>query len=317
MRAFALLPLVFAAGSAAADTFEATTEHAHRIGRIENVVWALTASCDGGDDTQQRQCRRVRDARAAELAGATLLVDGDKDAFEVGEWSQQRKSLPVVLNACIRCGGVEVDGKTYHVVAGKDGNANARIVDGKLLGARVYDTAKQFPDEASAKAFADAVGNARVQFLVRVPAKPRTTVGGKPVIALDLVGYRVVSACDGPVVVASPASGPTQPDRSQCGAIAPGNPEAPEVAQLTTAVVAEAMQPVVDAANACFEKFGVTGKATLKLTVASDGAVTRYDQQGDFVGTPTGRCIDAAIKKASFPRSKKAKTMLTFPLTLR
>lgn len=315
MRALALLPLVIAA-PAAADTFEATAERAQRIGRIEGLVWALTASCDTGDDTQQRQCRRVRDARAAELAGATLLVEGDKDAFEVGEWSPQRKSVPVVLTACIRCAGVEVDGKTYYVVTGKDGTPSARILDGKLAGARVYDTAKQFPEEAAAKAFAGAVSNARVQFLVRVPAKPRTQVAGKPVIALDLVGYRVVSTCDGSVVVASPASGPTQPDRSQCGAIAPGNPDAPEVDQLTAATVAQAMQPVVDAANACFERLGVAGKAKLKLTVASDGAVISYDQQGDFVGTPTGRCIDAAMKNASFPRSKKAKTMLSFPLTL-
>ena len=317
MRALALLPFLLAAAPAFADdTFEAQAAGAQRLGRVESLVWAFTAPCDAGNDTQQRQCRRVRDARAAELGGATLLVEADKDAFGVGAWSPQKKSMPLSVSGCIRCAGVELEGTTYFVVAGKGGTAGARLHGDKLTTAALHDNAKQFADEAAAKAFAKATSNARVQLIVKVPAKPRTTVAGKPVIALDLVGYRVVSPCDGSVVIASPASGPVAPDTKQCGTIAPGNASAPEVAQLTAPVIREAMKPVVDAANACFAKFGVAGKAKLKVTIAGDGSVTTYDQQGDFVATPTGQCIDAALTKASFPRSKKAKTTLAFPLSL-
>jgi hypothetical protein len=44
--------------------------------------------------------------------------------------------------------------------------------------------------------------------------------------------------------------------------------------------------------------------------------VQKYEQQGDFVNTPTGQCIDAAMGKASFPASKKQKTVISFPITL-
>lgn len=319
MRALALLSILAAAPAFADDTFEAKATGAQRIGRIENLVWAFIAPCDAGDDTQQRQCRRVRDTRAAELAGATLLVDADKDAFDVGAWNAQKKSVPITLSSCIRCAGVEIDGKTHFVVAAKDGQLGAlgaKLKGGKLETAAVHDNARPFPDEAAAKAFAKSVSNSRVQMIVKVPAKPKTTIDGKPVIALDLVGYRVYSPCDGSVVLASPQSGAAEPDKKQCGAIAHGNANAPEVDVLTAPAINDAMKPVVDAANACFAKFGVAGKAKLKLTVIADGSVTTYDQQGDFVSTPTGQCIDAAMTKASFPRSKKPKTSISFPLSL-
>jgi hypothetical protein len=317
MRAlFIILPLVVAAPVRADDTFEAKASGAQRISRIENVVWALTARCDAGDDTQQRQCRRVRDTRAAELAGATLLVDADQDAFDVGAFSAQKKSVPLKLSACIRCAGVELDGKTYFVVAAKDGSIGAKLKGGRLDAVALHDNAKQVSDENAAKAFAKSVANARVQMLVKVPAKPKTTIDGKPVLALDLVGYRVYSPCDGSVVLASPKSSAASPDKKQCGVIAHGNADAPAVDVLTSSVVAAAMQPVVDAAKACFARLGVAGKAKLALTVLADGSVVTFDQQGDFVGTPTGQCVAAAMTKASFPRSKKPKTSISFPLQL-
>ena len=98
------------------DTFEAKAANAQRIRHLENVVWALTAPCDAGDDTQQRQCRTRATRAQAELIGTTLLVDADIDAFDVGAWSAQKKSVPVTLSSCIRCGGVDLDGKTWFIV---------------------------------------------------------------------------------------------------------------------------------------------------------------------------------------------------------
>jgi len=206
MRALAFVAgfVALATPAAADDTFEAKAAGAQRIGRVENLVWALTAPCDTGDDLQQRQCRRVRDSRAAELAGATLLVDADRDALRVGAWNAQKKSVPIKLAACVRCAGVAVGGTTYRVVAGKD--------------AALYDNARPFSDEAAAKAFVQSLGNARVQLLVTVPANPKVVVDGKPAISLALVGYRVYAPCDGSVVIASPASGPVAPDKKSCAA---------------------------------------------------------------------------------------------------
>ncbi len=216
MRALWIVPLLVATSAHADGSFETQAAAAQRIGRVDSLVWALTASCDGGDDTQQRQCRQVRDARAAELAGATLLVDADPDAFAVGAWNPQKQSVPLSLSGCIRCTGVELDGKTYFVAASKQGAPAAHVKGGKLDAGAVYDNALPFPDENAAKEFAKRAGNVRVQMLVKVPAKPKTTVGGKPMIGLELVGYRVYSPCDGRIVVADPSSGPAPADKKQC-----------------------------------------------------------------------------------------------------
>jgi hypothetical protein len=296
MRALAVL--LFLAGVAHADdTFEAKAQGAQRVKRIENVVWTLTATCDKGNDTENRQCRRVRDTRAGELAGATLLVDADADAFDMGAFDAKRKSLTLSLTPCIRCAGVEVEGKTYVVNGGS---------------AKLYDNAKAFSDEAAAKAWAKSIGNARVQMLVKVPAKP---VSGTTV-KLDIVGYRVWAPCDGTIVVANPPSGPAEADKKACRAVAAEPAEGPPVAALTPAVVTEAMKPAVEAAQKCFEKLGVAGKAKLKITVAGDGTIARYEQQGDFANTATGACIDKALEKARFPANGKQKTTINFPIKL-
>lgn len=289
--------LLVAGAVRADDTFEARAQTAERVRRIENVVWTLTATCDKGDDTQNRQCRRVRDTRAAELAGETLLVDGDAGAFDLGAFDAKRKSITMTLAPCIRCAGVEVEGASYVVSGGA----------GKL-----YDNAKAFSDEAAAKAWVKSIGNVRVQMLVKVPPK---AVSGHAV-KLDIVGYRAWAPCDGTIVAASPPSGPGPADKKACRAVAAEPADGPPVAQLTPAVITAAMKPAVDASQRCFETYGVAGKAKLQLTVAGDGTISRYEQQGDFANTPTGACIDKALEKARFPASGKPKTTISFPITL-
>jgi hypothetical protein len=298
MRALTIAILLAAGVAHADDTFEAKAQSAQRVKRIENVVWAFTATCDKGDDTENRQCRRVRDTHAAELANATLLVDGDADAFDMGAFDAKKKSIALTLSPCIRCAGVEVEGKTYTVHGGT---------------AKLYDNAKAFSDEAAAKAWTKSIGDARVQLLVKVPAKP---VEGAKTVKLDVVGYRVYAPCDGSIIIASPPSGPAEADKKACRAVAAEPAPGPAVEQLTAAVVAEAMKPAVDAAQKCFEKYGVAGKAKLKITVAGDGTIARYEQQGDFANTPTGACIDKALEKARFPANGKPKTTISFPITL-
>ena len=316
MRALIIVSLLAATPALANDTFESKAQGAQRINRLENLVWALTAPCDAGDDTQNRQCRKVRDTRAAELAGATLLVEADREAFDIGAWSAQKKSMPLSLSACVRCAGVEIDGKTYYVIANKDGNPPPRFKGGgKVEVGALTDIAKQFSDEKSATAFAKANTNARVQLVVKLPAKVKSSIDSRQVIHLDVLAYRVFSPCDGAVLLSTPKSGPVEADKKQCGPIA-GGKDGAEVDVLTPALINEAMRPVVELANKCFTKHGVGGKAKLKITIAGDGSVAKYEQQGDFVFTPTGNCIDSAMTKASFPRSKKSKTSLTYPINL-
>lgn len=319
MRALVLASMSVAAlaGTAHADaSFESLAQNAQVVRRLDDVIWALTAKCDGGNDVQQRQCRRIRDTRAAELKTATLLVDADREAFTIGAYSPQKKSAPVVLTACIRCGGVEVDGddkkKLWFAAGTREANGAPRFQSGRQVGPTLSDNARTFPDAASAKKYADAFATAKIQFLLRVPAQPVWTDAGKQGIAFEVVGYRVYSPCDGAVVVSNPPSGPGEIDRRACAGI----PASGEVESLTPAMIKESLRPVLDAAKACYGQHKTPGNGKLRMTIAGDGTLAEYALEGDFANTPTGDCIDAAAKQASFPRSKKPRTPVAMPIAL-
>ncbi|HET9991806.1 MAG TPA: hypothetical protein VFQ65_24925 [Kofleriaceae bacterium] len=318
----ALLAAQLASGAAYADdTFEAKAQIAQRLHRVESLVWALTAQCDAGDDVQQRQCRRVRDARAKELATATWIVDADADSFDVGPWNAQKKSVAITLDACVRCAGVEVDGKTWFVTGVAPG-PGPHFEGGRLRPGALLDNGRAFADDKVAEMWTHAVAKVRVELVVKLAAKPRWSESGKNGIALDVLAYRVYTPCDGTIIASSPPSSPVEADKKACAAAGEqptsvAEAEAgPRVEQLTAPLIDEAMKPVVDAAWKCYDQFAVTGKAKLKITVTADGGVLKYEQQGDFSYTPTGACIDKAIAKLKFPRSKKAKTTVLFPITL-
>jgi hypothetical protein len=324
MRALALASgMVIASASLAVadDTFESRSAGAVRVAHIDDLVWALTTPCDKGDDTLQRQCRRLRDTRTAQLMGSTLIVDADRESFTLGAWSPQKKSAALTLSACIKCSGVSVDGNTWFVVGNKEGNPAPRFEGGKLKTGLLHENARTFPDEAAAKRFAAGAATAKVQLIVKVPAKAKWTDAGKQGIALDVLGYRVYSPCDGTVVCANPKAGPGEIDKKACGQMAAGTtsaqPAAPgEEGALTPQQIKAAVKPVVDGAKQCYAKFKVAGKGKLRMAIAADGSLAEYEQQGDFANTPTGACIDASMKNVSFPSSKKERTAVSVPISL-
>ncbi len=300
----------------ASATFDAVAATAVRVRRLEDVVWSLTASCDRGNDVHQRQCRLVRDHRAKVLEGMTLLVDGDSEALELGKWSPQKKSMQVVVTSCIRCAGIELDGRTWYLIGS---GATARFEGGKLRTAVLDDQTRTFVDEGAAVTWSKIVRTAHVQYLLKVlpAAKRRWLVAGKDGLAFEIVGYRVSAPCDGAVIVAKPPSAKALPDKERCsGSVIDGG--APDgVDALTPDMIKATMKPVVDAANACFKKNGITGRAKLELVVAGDGSVAEYKQTGDLVGTPTAQCIDTAMRDVTFPRSKKPRQKIGFPIILK
>ncbi|MEO8841320.1 MAG: hypothetical protein ABI591_31780 [Kofleriaceae bacterium] len=318
--AWVVAALLVAQRAHADDTFEAKAQTAQPLHRVESLVWAMTAACDAGDDVEQRQCRRVREARQRELSNGTWLVVADADAFDVGTWNPTKKSLPITLDACIRCAGVELDGKTWYVTGVTA--TPPRFESGKLRTGMLHDNARAFADDATASMWGRAVAKVKVEMIVKLAAKSRWSEGGKNGLALDVIGYRVFTPCDGTVILSSPPSSPVEPDKKACpvaGEQQPTVAEAeagPQVEQLTASIIDDAMQPVVDAAWKCYGQFAVTGKAKLKLTITAEGGIGKYEQQGDFVNTPTGACIDKAMAKSHFPRTKKTKTTILFPITI-
>ena len=315
----AVLALVWPA-AASAQNFEAAAEKATPVTRLDDVVWAFTGACTAGDDLHQRQCRLVRDKRAKELTGAVLFVEGETAALELTKWSPQKKSLGITVTSCIRCAGIEVEGRKWLVIGS---GAAPRFEGPKLRTHVLHDATQTFKDEASATAWTKSLENARVQYIVKVPDKPKWNVNGRDGLSFEIVGFRVISPCDGTIVASSPLSAGLPPDKKACNGepvVTDLPPEGGKPAQLpdalTGAMIKQAMQPVVDAANACFARNKVSGKAKLVMTIGADGTILEYEQQGELVGTPTATCIDTAVKKITFPKTQKPKTKVGFPIVL-
>jgi len=209
--AIALPVVAVLATGARADSFEARAQDALRISDPADLVWALTATCEAGTDVQQRQCRIVRDRKAAAIEGRTLLLDAEPAAFDLGPWNASRKSVPMTLSACVRCDGIEVDGHTWYVTGPRP-----QMVAGKLRGAMLYDNSRLVPDANQAAAWKASIGKHRTQLIAKLSRKNKFSIAGRDGFALDVIAWRVYSACDGKVVVSSVSSGPGAIDSKAC-----------------------------------------------------------------------------------------------------
>ena len=121
-----------------------------------------------------------------------------------------------------------------------------------------------------------------VQLVVKVP-EAEAGVDGKNVFALDVVGYRVVLAVRRRRRGREPASGLLEADKKQC--IRERRPQIAPSVERSAAMINEAMKPVVEAANECFDEFGVAGRAKLKITVAADGTMRATSSRATSRGT--------------------------------
>lgn len=319
--------VALAATPARADdpkSFEALAKSAEAMSRADlaGLVWSLTASCNDGDELEQRQCKAARDARAAVVRGQTFVVDGDGTAFAMGSFDAGKKSAPITLRGCIAC--AEPIGGLYIVSS----QAAPSFQGATAEAATVHETARAFKDEASSKRWATRLPHLRTQFVVKIAAANdgMWERDGKKGLALDILAFRVFDSCDGGIVCASPPSGKGPTDSKTCGeSVVEGEPkdkpepkdEGPELpAQLDARDIKTAMKPVVEASKACFDTYGVAGSAKMIYSVSGEGTILTYEQTGDFVDTPTGKCIDKAAKAVIFPKSKKKRFGFTYPLTL-
>ncbi len=294
------------------ESFEAKAQGAIKVAHTDDLVWAITAACDKGDDVQQRQCKVTRDKKAKQLTGAALIVEGDGDALQIGKFNPQKKSVSVTLFACVRCGGVDIEGKPWFVT----GSGAPKLDGNRLRATTLYDNARGFANQDAATAWTKAMANARFQLVIKVPEANRRklSVGGREGLGVDVLAWRVINPCDGTIVLSSVASQPVEPDKLACtqggGIVIP--PDGAEA--LTPAMVSDAMKPVIAAARACASKYKIPGKTKLEITILADGTVEQFTQQGDFEGTPVAKCIDEAMKQAAFPKTKKPRTKIGFPI---
>lgn len=307
---------------AAADRFDSAAKAARKVqgkNALESLFWSQEVNCARADgDFRQRQCRGVRDTRRAKVLGESYLVDVGAEAVEIENKVSTLSSL-ITLRACIACGdeGAIVIGKGNHQV-----NAKA------ILAAPLASEIRVFKKLAHMEHWSKYIGSRlRAQFIVKLtPSTERFKSAGRAGYKVSVVGYRLYDPCQGEVVVASPTSSKGPVRAALCKEVPPLESDQPTLPKeptivkpdrLSTVQIKAAMTDVQALADKCHEAYQIDGAATFKLVIAGTGALTKAEQSGDFEGTPTGICLDEAMKTAVFPKSKKKATPITFPLSLR
>jgi hypothetical protein len=96
----------------------------------------------------------------------------------------------------------------------------------------------------------------------------------------------------------------------------PATPTGPTKSGLEPKEIKAGMSAVAGAAQGCYGKHGEAGHVKIKAVVAPSGSVTKADATGEFAGTPTGACVAAAVKGASFPSWTGAPMTVTYSFTL-
>jgi hypothetical protein len=326
--------LMAAGGSARAEGFDDLADKATPVWRGRSVAalfWSLGNPCDKlPDDLARRQCEGVRDGRREQVTASTFIIEAAPDALRVGEFDAKKRVVPVDVLGCIACSQT-MDGER-HLIGGKgDVKVEGGAVRGPLLASFTVPATSA---EAAAKWRDDVVPRLKVSLLFKISAPAQVwNDGNTKGYRVDVVGYRVADPCDGKVLTAQPAAGGLRPDKKFCkgGPVVaddgPKDPKKPPVddgpkepeipAVLGPSDIRTALEPARAAAAKCFEAYGVPGMANMRITFTDEGAVVQVEQKGDFVDTPTGNCIEKAIKAVQFPRSKKKKTSIDYPFILR
>jgi len=90
----------------------------------------------------------------------------------------------------------------------------------------------------------------------------------------------------------------------------------PTKTELTGKEIRTGLDAINGTAKACYDKYNVAGTVKVKLTIDPSGSVSKASATGDFAGTPTGDCVAAAVKGASFPSWDGAPQSTTFVVLL-
>jgi len=67
----------------------------------------------------------------------------------------------------------------------------------------------------------------------------------------------------------------------------------------------------------CYVQYKVPGMANVGVTIAKNGHVSSASVSGSFAGTPTGSCVEKAVKSATFAPVKGSPTTINYPFMLR
>jgi hypothetical protein len=94
----------------------------------------------------------------------------------------------------------------------------------------------------------------------------------------------------------------------------PAKKPAASLGALTREDMVRAMQGVAARVRECYTQYKVPGTAMVKTNVARGGRVSSVAVSGKFAGTPTGSCVETAVRGAHFPPVEAGSFDYPFPL---
>ncbi len=150
----------------------------------------------------------------------------------------------------------------------------------------------------------------------RPPAKTKdtSTTTTRPSTPTTTPSARKSSAADDPLASLLGASAAPKKKATEAAKPKPA-PSGKE--SLTAGDIRSAMGSIRGAVRRCYDKFKVTGRVNVSVTVAgSNGRVKSATVSGQFSGTPTGNCVAAAVRSAKFPSFSRPSQTFTYPFLL-
>jgi predicted Zn finger-like uncharacterized protein len=93
-----------------------------------------------------------------------------------------------------------------------------------------------------------------------------------------------------------------------------GGGEGASAGPLAKNAVVAGMNSVKGKVNECYTQYKVPGMAMVNVVIGKNGKVSTATVTGKFAGTPTGSCVEKAVKTASFPPSDGLSTPYPFQL---
>ncbi len=87
--------------------------------------------------------------------------------------------------------------------------------------------------------------------------------------------------------------------------------------QLDKGQIVGGMGKVKSTVYNCYLQYKVPGVAMVAVTIGKSGKVQSASVGGELSGTPTGACVERAVKSASFPQFKGSPQSVNYPFQLR
>lgn len=311
--------------------------------QVEGIVWALAANCASGSAVEDRQCKQVRDTRRRAITKQRLKTLLEASALQIDAYDPKTRSRRWQLRGCVACDGIVVDDQRYAVWAGPPvllDATGATIVAPVTTPLRKNATrtrtpkpppapvvaqvavpvlasgAQVFRDEASSDRWLAQLRAARAELYFEINESPVWQHVDQRGVRLDVLGFRVWTPCTGVVYMASDGSTSAPPEQDARCSTATPSATALQLPERDREEISRVMSTARMLIEACPRQPGVAGVARLRMTVESDGTISRYEQSDTFAGTDLGKCIDEAAQRVKFPAGRQRATFV-YPVVLR